>query len=104
MPGKLNEEDVAEIRLRYDLGLSTHQLAERFGVAPRTIRRLIPPDRLRGPGPASGPRAVHADVRDDEVVRLRDVDGLSWAQLGEAVGMSWSGARHRYQRAKARAQ
>lgn len=103
MPGKLTEEDVAELRLRYDLGLSIRQLAERFQITPESVRRRIPPEKLRGRGPARGPRAVHTDVRDDEVVHLRDVDGLSWAQLGERVGMSWSGARHRYERAKRRA-
>jgi DNA-directed RNA polymerase specialized sigma24 family protein len=97
---RLTDEERQEILLRYDLGLSTEQLAERFGVHPETIRRLLPVRRQRGP--RLGPSVRRSDVRDDVVVRLRDVDGLSWAQLGAAVGMTWSGARNRYWRAKRR--
>lgn len=98
----LTDEDVQEIRIRYDLGLSRDQLAERFGVDRRTIGRHLPPENMRGRGPRTGPSSRRDDVDDAEVIRLRDDEGLSWAALGAAVGMSWSGARNRYQRAKRR--
>lgn len=88
----LNDVQVAEIRLRYANGQSARQLAGRFGVSPSTIERAIPPDERR-PG-RYVPRVL--PISDAELIRLRDVDGLPWAELGARTGLSLWGARNRY--------
>lgn len=40
------------------------------------------------------------DVSTELIVRLREVDGFSWARIGREVGMSKEGALARYRRAK----
>lgn len=92
----MSAADKAEAVVRYQGGASTTQLATRFRVSTATINRLLPEElkRARGWSPRD-------DVATAEIVRLRDEEGLTWAQIADRVGMHLTGARKRYLRATA---
>lgn len=88
----LTELQRLEAVARYELGESIRQIADRFRVSYGTVRRVIPAEQLRPAGWGTD----RQDVTDDMVRRLRDVEQLTWAQVGERTGMTTSGARRRY--------
>lgn len=100
-PRALTDLQELEVRARYEAGESIDRLADRFGIARATVHRILgdTPRRPQGRRPASGKRCTVADA---DVIRLREVDGLSWRLLGEAIGLSPIGARTRYMAALAR--
>lgn len=75
----------------YRRGKTYRQLAARYGVGERTIRRILAGSvEPRRTGPPKAP------TTDEEIIRLRDEDGLSWRALAAEVGMTSSGVRKRY--------
>jgi DNA-binding transcriptional regulator YiaG len=87
-----DEALVAEARRLYGQGLTTYATAARLAVNPRTVQRWLagatrPPGRRKRPG-----------VRDSLILRLRDQDGLTWAEIARRAGMSRTGVRKRYLR------
>lgn len=69
-------------------------MAEKFGVSPRTVKRIM-----------AQPRAEYdaeAHARQDEALRLRE-SGLKWREVGEALdGISEPAAYQLAAKAKAR--
>lgn len=90
----LSDVDRAEVLVRYRAGASARRLADRFGVSPDTIERVIPPaERRRGQfDPATLP------ITEAELIRLRQ-DGASWGALAARTGLTRAGAYRRYLRA-----
>jgi hypothetical protein len=91
----LTDLEEADVVFRYSTGWTERQLAERFGVPRPAIQRCL--DRH---GVARRGQSSNLERRDDvdtaEIVRLRS-EGLSWFQIGRAVGMKPSGVRRRYE-------
>lgn len=86
----LDDIDRAEVLVRYRAGMSTTGLARRFGVSTHAIRACIPDSEMRGKGWQA------KAVPDEEIVRLREREHLSWAQIGERTGLHLTTARTRY--------
>lgn len=72
---------------------TNRELAQRFGVSTRTVRRATSGRRARDWWPA-----LRSEVRQ-EAARLR-ATGMTWAEVGAALGMSPGAARAAGQRAR----
>lgn len=89
MTRKRDDAKVAEARRLHGLGLTTRSIAEQVGTDPRTIQRWTT-DVARPRGPRKRPGA-----RDD-LIQLKDREGLSFEAIARRVHMSKTGARMRY--------
>lgn len=85
-----DEAKVTEARRLHGLGLATRAIAAQVGTDPRTVQRWTA-DASRPRGPRKRP-----DVRDEQILDLKDREGLSFAEIGRRVRMSKTGARMRY--------
>lgn len=85
-----------EVAVRYRIGATERQLAERFGVSRAVIQRCLDRQQVTR-RPQSGNLARRDDVDTKEIVRLRDEEKLSWFWIGRRVGMKPSGVRRRYE-------
>jgi transcriptional regulator with XRE-family HTH domain len=82
---------VEQARQLYATGAHAREIGEKLGVHATTVQRWLA-GSMR---PAGTPRAPAAD---EEIARLREVEGLSFAEIGQRVGMTRSGAGKRYAR------
>jgi DNA invertase Pin-like site-specific DNA recombinase len=89
-PRALTEAQELEVVARYQLGMSTLQLAERFGTNDMTIRRVL--DRHEVP---RRPKQARAGVTAEQVADLRTA-GWTWARIAEWAGCSVTTARNRW--------
>lgn len=94
---ELTDEDVAEIRTRYQQGQSAYALARRFKVHEASIRRILDEAGIER-------RAIVARVpeSDEVIIGLVEKDGYTWVDLGRRLGISRGGALQRYRRARRR--
>jgi hypothetical protein len=92
----LDEADEQEAAQRYRMGWSTHRLARHFDTTDMSIRRTL--DRMGVERRPPGSR--RDDIDDDEIVRLRDEDGLSWPQIAVKTGLPRMTCVDHYARAK----
>lgn len=83
--------DTEAVRERYAAGEPLRAIADDLGVAVNTVRARLP--ERRAPG-----RPRTTDVA--AVVRLRDEEGLSFAEIGERLGVDPRTAGRRYAAAK----
>lgn len=90
MTRKRDEARVAEAQRLYGLGLTTRTIAAELEADPRTVQRWL--EDITGP---PGPRR-RGDVRDEQILDLKDREGLSFEEIGRRVHMSKTGARMRY--------
>lgn len=86
----LSEAEEAEVVVRYRAGLSTLQLAERFGTTDASIRRVLDRHDV-----ARRPRQPRAAVTAADVTERRAA-GWTWAQVAEWAGCSATTARNRW--------
>lgn len=86
----------AEARRLYASGARAEDIAARLGVRDRrTVQRWCA-DIIRPRGPRPNPA-----VSDERIVYLREVEGLSYAQIAAQTDLaSWTSARNRYYAAK----
>jgi predicted transcriptional regulator len=92
MPRKPGAALAAEAARLYRQGRSTYEIAAVVGRDPRTVQRWLAGETSR-----RGPRG-RADVLTTAIVRLRDGECLSWAEVARRAGMSRTGVRKRYLR------
>lgn len=92
---QLSDEDEVEIVVRYQAGLTTRKLAERFGVSEAAIRRALDRHEVER-RPVGFQRTVPVD--DDEIVRLRDAEHHTWEEIAALLGIGPTTARSRYTR------
>jgi hypothetical protein len=86
----LSEAEEAEVVARYKAGLSTLQLAERFGITDMSVRRTL--DRH---GVERRPRQERLDINPQDVADRRAL-GWTWAQIAAWAGCSPTTARNRW--------
>lgn len=93
-------EFIAEARALRDRGMSFSQIGRALGVSKNVIIGISHRnDWPTGPSPICSP--VHDWSSLDPLLRrLRDEECLTWPEIGKRLGMSESGARHRYDRLK----
>ncbi len=91
MSGALVERMLTE----YAAGATYREIAANHGLLYDRVRMTL---KQHAPARRTGPREM--DVSTDLIVRLREVDGFSWARIGREVGMSKEGALARYRRVK----
>lgn len=89
----LTDEEEAEVVARYERGMSTLQLAERFGTTESSVRRTL--DRN---GVERRPRQERAGVTSQQIVEKREA-GWTWAQVAAWAGCSPTTARNRWKEA-----
>lgn len=77
----------------YRAGATLREVAAERGVHESTVRGWLRAEAVAAR--RLGPRG-RLDVADGLILGLRDVDGLSWQDVADAVGMSKSGVRSRY--------
>lgn len=95
MTRKTDESRRASARRLYAVGTSSAEIASALGTDPRTVQRWCA-DIIRPPGARPNPA-----VSDQAVIRMRDVDGLTFAEIASMTALgSWESARARYRRAK----
>lgn len=94
MPRTADESRREDARRLYAAGVPVAEIAARFGIGQRHLRRWCAGiERPRGPRP-------NPAVTDERVIYLRDVEGLSYAQIAAQTGLaSWTSARERYRAA-----
>lgn len=86
----LTEAEELEAVARYQQGMTTLQLAERFGTTDTTIRRA-----LTRHGVARRPTQARAGVTAGQVAELRTA-GWTWAEIARWAGCSVTTARNRW--------
>ncbi|MGH3527963.1 MAG: helix-turn-helix domain-containing protein [Pseudonocardiaceae bacterium] len=76
----------------YRTGATGPEIAAVLGVDPSTVRRWVHQlDAARRTGPRG-----RTGVPTNRIITLRDVEGLSFADIAAAVRMTKSGVIHRY--------
>lgn|ERR1700722_16831330 len=84
-----------DARRLYASGAASADIAAQLGVERRTVQRWCQ-DIARPRGPRPDPA-----VSDERVIYLREVEGLSYAQIATQTALgSWTSARNRYRAAK----
>jgi alkylhydroperoxidase family enzyme len=84
-----------EARRLYAAGASFAEIAAQLGADRRTVQRWCA-DLVRRPGPRPNPA-----VTNERIIEMRDVEGLSYAQIATLTALgSWTSARERYRAAK----
>lgn len=95
MARKADESRRAEARRLYAAGTSSAEIAVRLGADRRTVQRWcsgIVRSRGAQPNPA---------VSNERIIEMRDVEGLSYAQIASLTALgNWTSARERYRAAK----
>lgn len=86
----LTEAQELEAVARYQQGMSTLQLAERFRTTDMTIRRTL--DRH---GVRRRPKQARAEVTAEQVAEMRTA-GRTWAEIAGWAGCSATTARNRW--------
>lgn len=89
---KLPDAVIERMIDEYRQGATYREIAVRHGLLYDKVRRTLV---ARTPARRTGP--PEAPVSDDLLVHLRGQE-LTWQQIGREVGMSASGAKHRYYR------
>lgn len=87
----LTPERIAELRTGYDAGLTTGELAAKYGISETSVRRAVPVRRRRGP------RTDH-DVQTSKIVTLREEAGCSFGEIATALGVPKNTVVSRYYR------
>jgi DNA-binding transcriptional regulator YiaG len=87
----LTPERIAELRVGYDAGLTTVELAAKYGISETSVRRAVPVRRRRGPRTAR-------DVSTSTIVTLREEAGCSFGEIAEALGVPKNTVVSRYYR------
>ena len=85
--------DVGRAIRLYSDGWSLRQISSDVGVAVSAVRTQLLKAGVEF-RPAGHP--ARADVDTAQILRLRDDEGFSWAQVAQRVGMTTSGVRTRY--------
>ena len=86
---RLSSSQIDELVAAYQAGATQAALAERFGQHENTIGLHLRKRGVLGRGPR-----VLTDEQADELRRLRESEGLSYAELGRRFGVSDRTARN----------
>ena len=90
MPRKRDEERAARAVALYSSGMTAREAGAEVGADNTTVIAWVGEATRR-----RGPRG-RTDVASEVILRLHDEEHLSFAAIGETVGMSKTGARMRY--------
>lgn len=95
----LTPDQIKEIRSKYKDGLTIVDLSKMYFVSGSTIHRTLAggsnPIKMRPAGPLGS-----LDVSTDQIIELKEVQGLSYQKIAAKVSLSPATVQERYKRAK----